>query len=208
MATKFVSGCKKCRQTGEKLCSRGPKCVIERRTLTPGQHGKKMGSKKLSEFGKQLQEKQKVKLHYGVLERQFQRFFAIASKQRGVTGEVLLSLLERRLDNAVYRLKMTSSRFQARQLVVHGHILVNGSRVKSPSYLIKQGDVISLGTQALNSAAMLETIIDKRMNMGIKVPEWLELSKKDRTGTVLRLPVRADVTLPVEEHLIVELYSK
>ncbi len=208
MATKFVSGCKKCRRTGEKLCSRGPKCVIERRALTPGQHGKKPGTKKLSEFGKQLQEKQKVKLHYGVLERQFKRFFDIASKHRGVTGEVLLSLLERRLDNTAYRLKMASSRFQARQLVVHGHILVNGARVKSPSYLLQQGDVVSLGKQALGSAAMLETIIDKRMNMGIKVPEWLELSKKDRTGTVLRLPVRADVTLPIEEHLIVELYSK
>lgn len=208
MATKFISGCKKCRQTGEKLCSRGPKCVIEKRVLTPGQHGKKIGSKKLSEFGKQLQEKQKVKLHYGVLERQFQRFFDLASKHRGITGEILLSLLERRLDNTVYRLKMASSRFQARQMVVHGHILVNGDRVKSPSFLVKQGDVVSLGQQALGSTAMLETIIDKRMNMGIRVPEWLELSKKDRTGTVLRLPVRADVTLPVEEHLIVELYSK
>lgn len=208
MATKFVSGCKKCRRTGEKLCSRGPKCVLERRALTPGQHGKKSGTKKLSEFGKQLQEKQKVKLHYGVLERQFKRFFEIASKHRGVTGEVLLSLLERRIDNTVYRLKMASSRFQARQLVVHGHILVNGARVKSPSYLLQLGDVVSLGQQALGSAALLATIIDKRMNMGIKVPEWLELSKKDRTGTVLRLPVRADITLPVEEHLIVELYSK
>lgn len=208
MATKLVSGCRKCRQTGEKLCSRGPKCVIEKRTLTPGQHGKKQGSKKLSEFGKQLQEKQKVKLHYGVLERQFQRFFDVASKQRGVTGEVLLSMLERRLDNAVYRLKMASSRFQARQFVVHGHVLVNGSRVKSPSYLLKQGDVVTLGKQAQASAVMMETIVDKRMNMGIKVPEWLELSKKDRSGTVLRLPVRADITLPVEEHLIVELYSK
>jgi len=208
MATKIISGCRKCRQTGEKLCSRGPKCVTERRALTPGQHGKKSGAKKLSEFGKQLQEKQKVKLHYGVLERQFQRFFDIASKHRGITGEILLSLLERRLDNVVYRLKMATSRFQARQFVVHGHILVNGSRVESPSFLIKQGDVVSLGKQALNSPVMLETIVDKRMNMGIKVPEWLELSKKDRTGTVLRLPVRSDVTLPVEEHLIVELYSK
>jgi small subunit ribosomal protein S4 len=208
MATKFISGCKKCRQTGEKLCSRGPKCVIERRSLTPGQHGKKIGTKKLSEYGKQLQEKQKVKLHYSVLERQFRRFFEIAAKSRGVTGENLLSLLERRLDNTVYRLKMTASRLQARQLVVHGHILVNGKRVKSPSSLLVQGDVVSLGKQALNSQVLLDTMIDKRMNMGIKVPEWLELSKKDRAGTVLRLPVRSDVTLPVEEHLIVELYSK
>ena len=208
MATKFISGCRKCRQTGEKLCSRGPKCVTKKRVLTPGQHGKKTGTKKLSEFGKQLQEKQKIKLHYGVLERQFRRFFDIATKQRGVTGEVLLTLLERRLDNTVFRLKMASSRFQARQMVVHGHILVNGKRVKSPSYLLCQGDTVSLGKQALASEAMLTTIIDKRLNMGIKVPEWLELSKGDRTGTVLRLPVRADVTLPVEEHLIVELYSK
>jgi len=208
MATKFVSGCKKCRQTGEKLCSRGPKCVLERRAVSPGQHGKKTGTKKLSEFGKQLQEKQKVKLHYGVLERQFHRFFTIAAKNKGVTGEVLLSLLERRVDNVVYRLKMAGSRFQARQFVVHGHILVNGQRVDSPSYLVKQGDTVSLGQQAIKNTAMLETIIDKRLNMGVKVPEWLELSKKDRAGTILRLPVRADVTLPVEEHLIVELYSK
>lgn len=208
MANKYVSSCKKCRQTGEKLCSRGPKCILERRSLTPGQHGKKVGTKKLSEYGRQLQEKQKLKLVYGVLERQFKRFFEIASKNRGVTGEVLLSLLERRLDNVVYRLKMASSRFQARQLVVHGHILVNGTRVKSPSSLIKEGDEISLSGTVLKNQALLDTVIDKRMNMGIKVPEWLELQKKERKGIVLRLPVRSDVALPIEEHLVVELYSK
>ncbi len=208
MANKYVAGCRKCRRFGERLCSRGPKCVIERRSLTPGQHGKKFGTKKLSEFGKQLQEKQKVKLVYGVLERQFERFFDIASKSRGVTGETLLSLLERRIDNVVYRLKMAASRNQARQMVVHGHVLVNGIRVDTPSYILNQGDVVALSASTLGKQAFLDTVIDKRMNMGAKVPEWLELQKKDRQGVVLRLPIRTDITQQIEEHLIVELYSK
>ncbi len=208
MASKYSAGCRKCRRFGEKLCSRGPKCVIERRSLTPGQHGKKIGTKKLSEYGKQLQEKQKVKLTYGVLEKQFERFFDIASKSKGVTGEMLLSMLERRIDNVVYRLKMASSRSQSRQMVVHGHVLINGKRVDSPSYLVAQGDVVGLSESTLNKKTFIDTIVDKRLNMSIKTPDWLELQKKERQGVVLRLPVRTDITQHIEEHLIVELYSK
>jgi small subunit ribosomal protein S4 len=205
--------CSRCRQAGEKLYLKGAKCrtakcTLERRPTGPGQHAKRVGTKKLSEYGKQLQEKQKVRLMYGLREAQFKRFFNIALNSTGVTGESLLSLLERRIDNVVYRLKMAISRVQSRQLVVHGHITVNGKRVKSPSFLVKEGDVISLTGSTLSNANFIETVIDKRMGMGVKVPEWLELNKKDRHGTVARLPIRSDVTAPIEEHLIVELYSK
>ncbi len=205
--------CSSCRQAGEKLYLKGSKCrtakcTFERRSTTPGQHGKKANSKKTSEYGRQLQEKQKVKLMYGVLERQFRRFFDIAVNQRGVTGENLLSLLERRLDNVVYRLRMSVSRIQSRQMIVHGHIMVNGKRVTIPSYLISVNDVISLSDSTLNKKVFMETVVDKRMSSTVKVPEWLDLQKKERKGVVLRLPVRSDIALPVEEHLIVELYSK
>jgi small subunit ribosomal protein S4 len=181
---------------------------MERRATTPGQHPKKQGTLKLSEYGKQLAEKQKVKLMYGSLEKQFRRIFEIASATKGITGESLLSLLERRIDNVVFRLKMAYSREQARQFVVHGHINVNGKRVTSPSYIVKLGDVISLSGTTLKNKEFVEGTIDKRLNIGIKLPEWLELDKKERKGTVLRLPIRSDVAAPIEEHLIVELYSK
>lgn len=205
--------CRKCRQAGEKLFLKGArcrtnKCSMEGRASAPGQHGKRVGTKKQSEYGKQLQEKQKVKIMYGVLERQFVRFFDLASKLKGAPGENLLSLLERRLDNVLFRLKMAFSRTQARQLIVHGHITVNGKRVKSPSYLVKEGEIISLSESTLNNKEFVTGVIDKRMNIGIKVPEWLELQKKERKGIVLRLPNRSDVNVPIEEHLIVELYSK
>ena len=165
--------------------------------------------RKLSEYGKQLLEKQKVKQMYGLREKQFRRFFADAIKSReGVPGENLLSLLERRLDNAVYRLKFATSRAQARQVVVHGHVLVNGKRVHSPSYLVSTDDVVSLVPTVLDKKGFLEQVVDKRLNIAIKVPEWLELDKKDRKGKVLRMPVRSDVQAPIEEYLIVELYSK
>jgi len=207
------SVCAKCRQVGEKLFLKGAKCrsakcTFEKRPVTPGQHGRKVGSKKSSEYGKQLQEKQKVKLMYGVLESQFKRFFEMASKQKGVTGETLLSLLERRLDNVVYKLKMAISRIQARQMVVHGHVFVNNKRVSSPSCIVNEGDVISLAPATLSKKTFIENVVDKRMAMGIKVPEWLELNKKDRSGVVTRMPMRSDITVPIEEHLIVELYSK
>lgn len=209
-----MATCSKCRSTGEKLYLKGAKCrsakcTLERRPTSPGQHGKRAGTKKLSEYGKQLEEKQKVRLMYGVLERQFARFFGKATLQAGVTGENLLSLLERRLDNVVYRLKMAISREQARQMVVHGHIAVNGKRVDCPSYLVREGDALSLvETTLTGNKGFIENVIDKRLNSTVKVPEWLELQKKDRKGIVLRLPVRADVSSQIQEHLIVELYSK
>jgi len=164
---------------------------------------------KLSEYGRQLQEKQKVKEMYGLRERQFKRFFAVASKQQeGGPGENLLRLLERRLDNVIYRLKMATTRTQARQIITHGHILVNGKKIYSPSYLVALYDVVTLSERVNTLTTFLADVIEKRMKVGIKVPEWLELDKKERVGKVLRLPVRADVQVPIEEHLIVELYSK
>ena len=145
---------------------------------------------------------------YGVREKQFRRFFKIAYKMEEATGEMLLSMLERRLDNVVYRLKLSTSRAQARQIIVHGHILINGKKVYSPSYLVQVDDTISLAANVLEKAGFLENVIDKRLNIGIKVPEWLELDKKERKGKVLRYPVRLDIQVPIEEHLIVELYSK
>ncbi|MCK4264906.1 30S ribosomal protein S4 [Candidatus Babeliales bacterium] len=203
-----ISGCRKCRQIGEKLCSKVGRCAVEKRSTYPGQFGKKIGTKKLTEYGKQLREKQKVKFLYGVDEKQFRRFFAIASQQKGVTGEILMSLLERRLDNTVFRLKMATSRPQARQMVAHGLVFVNGKRVKSSSYIVVVGDEITLSKRALSKEAFIKNVVDKRMSIGIKVPEWLELNKAERKGIVLKEPERMDVKVPVEEHLIVELYSK
>jgi small subunit ribosomal protein S4 len=164
--------------------------------------------RKLSEYGRQLEEKQKVKEIYGMREQQFRRFFSLATRSREATGEMLLSLLERRLDNVVYRMKFSSTRAQARQLVVHGHIFVNGKRVYSPSYLVTIGEEISLAPQVESKSVFLEQVIDKRLGSSVKVPEWIELDKKARKGRVLRLPVRTDIQAPIEEHLIVELYSK
>lgn len=165
-------------------------------------------SRKLSGYGRQLQEKQKVKSMYGMLEKQFKRFFKMATKSQEATGDRLLSLLERRLDNTVFRLKLATTRRQARQIIVHGHVLVNGKKVYSPSFLVDVNDEISLAPNVIDKQAFVEQVIDKRLNIGIKVPEWLELDKKSRSGRVLRLPVRADIQTPIEEHLIVELYSK
>lgn len=194
---------------------------MERKSTTgaagrPNQQGRGAGAgqtetkrvSKLSEYGRQLKEKQKVKEMYGMRERQFKRFFQMATRSREATGETLLSLLERRLDNVVYRLKLTTSRSQARQIIVHGHILVNGKKVYSPSYLVSVGEVITLAETVLNKAVFLETVIDKRLNSAAKTPEWIELDKKARKGNILRLPVRADIQAPIEEYLIVELYSK
>ncbi len=164
--------------------------------------------KKLSEYGKQLQEKQKVKRMYGMLEKQFRRFFSKATRQQGAPGENLLNLLERRLDNVVYRLKLATNRAQSRQMVVHGHITVNGNKVHSPSFSVSVGDVIGLKDSVLQKVRFLEEVVDKRLNIGIKVPEWLELDKANRKGSVLRTPARSDIQVPIEEHLIVELYSK
>lgn len=164
--------------------------------------------RRISEYGKQLEEKQKVKRMYGMREKQFRRFFGLATRIEGAPGENLLSLLERRLDNVVYRLKMASTRQQARQMVVHGHVQVNNKKVSAPSCFVEIGDVISLTERSLGKKAFVEQVVDKRMNIGIKVPEWIELKKQDRAGKILRNPVRSDIQVPVEEHLIVELYSK
>lgn len=164
--------------------------------------------RKLSEYGKQLQEKQKVKEMYGMREAQFRRFFAIAVRSREATGESLLSLLERRLDNVIFRLKLAGTRLAARQMVVHGHVRINGKKVHSPSYLVQVNDVITLAPQVLNKAGFLEQVIDKRLATAAKAPEWIELNKNERKGIILRLPVRTDIQTPIEEHLIVELYSK
>lgn len=164
--------------------------------------------RKLSEYGKQLEEKQKVKEIYGMRERQFRKFFQAATRSKLATGDALLSSLERRLDNVVYRLKLAVTRSQARQNIVHGHILVNGSKVYSPSFLVSVSDEISISANVEKSPVFVEQVIDKRMNSSVKVPDWLELDKKSRKGHVLRLPVRADIQTPIEEHLIVELYSK
>lgn len=186
------------------------KALLDKRAAASGaiEQRSKRPPKKMTEYGKQLGEKQKVKHMYGLRERQFRRFFATALKMDGAPGENLLSLLERRLDNTVYRLKMTTSRDQARQLVVHGHILVNGNKVTAPSYLTSVTDTISLKQGVVNRPVFMEQVVEKRLKTGIKVPEWLELDRKNYLGKVLRHPVRADIQVPIEEHLIVELYSK
>lgn len=192
---------------------------MEKRTLN--QSGKRGGNtteqqaqpkkvaRKTSEYGRQLLEKQKVKHMYGMLERQFRRFFEIASRHEGSAGDNLLSMLERRLDNVVYRLKLASTRTQARQVVVHGHILVNGRKVHSPSYQVNVGDVVTVAPSTVEKKPeFMQTVIDKRLSLAVKVPDWLELNKDAHKGTVLRLPVRADIQTPIEDSLIVELYSK
>ena len=164
--------------------------------------------KKMSEYGRQLQEKQKVKQMYGMRERQFRRFFSNAAKAIGAPGDNLLSLLERRLDNVLYRLKMATTRTQARQMIVHGLVLVNEKKVSSPSFLVSVGNEITLVPSVLERKKFMEQVVDKRLHLGIKVPEWLELDKKTYKGRVLRLPVRTDIQAPIEDALIVELYSK
>ncbi len=168
----------------------------------------KKSFKRLSGYGLQLAEKQKVKREYGLRERQFRNVFEKGTRMEGTPGENLLSLLERRLDNVVYRLKMSVTGRQARQMIVHGHVLVNGKKVTSPSFSVELGDAISLQHGSLQKEKFVQQVVDKRMNIAIKVPDWLELSKQNRTGKVLRYPVKSDIQFPVEEHLIVELYSR
>ena len=182
---------------------------MERKSTTGSTESRsKRPTRKVSEYGKQLGEKQKVKEMYGLRERQFKRFFSLAVKSVGAPGENFLSLLERRLDNTVYRLKLACSRIQARQIIVHGHILVNGARVSSPSFLVSINDIISIGSNASKQEAFIAQVVEKRLKTGIKVPEGLELDRKERVGKILRFPVRADIQVPIEEHLIVEFYSK
>jgi len=182
------------------------RCAIEKRNYAPGQHGKGGRVKtKLQGYGVQLREKQKAKRLYGMLEGQFALFFQRAASEKGVVGETLLSKLERRLDNVVYRLGFGSSRAQARQLVRHGHVRVNDQRVNIPSFQVKQGDVVTLGTRAQKNGFVLASLEGVK---GRGVPKWLELDQTNLTGKVLALPAREDVNFPIQEQLVVELYSK
>ncbi len=198
--------CRLCRREGQKLFLKGQRCYTDKCALkrgTPGQHGQ--SRRKLSEYGVQLREKQKTKRYYGVLESQFRKYFDMANKMAGVTGENLLTILESRLDNVVYRLGFATSRAEARQLVLHGHFNVNGKRVDIPSYLISVGDVVAIRENSKGSAKIKEVleITDSKL-----VPKWLELNKDALEAKVVSLASREDIDLPIEEHLIVELYSK
>ena len=201
--------CRLCRREGMKLFLKGErcyteKCAIEKRNFPPGQHGKSRRAK-LAGYGVQLREKQKVKRIYGVLEDQFRRYFESAERQRGITGETLLQLLERRLDNVVYRLGLATSRSQARQLVRHGHFVVNGKKVDIPSYSVRPGDVIGVRQTSQKSPAILHAIEEVK---GRGIPEWLQFDEGQTTGRIVSLPTREQINLPVQEQLIVELYSK
>jgi small subunit ribosomal protein S4 len=179
------------------------KCAIERRHYPPGQHGQRRS--KLSDYGTQLREKQKVKRIYGVLEKQFRGYFEKAERQKGVTGTNLLVLLERRLDNIVYRLGFANSRSQARQLVRHNLIMVNGVKVNLPSFLVRTGDVI----QATEKGRKLPIVLDAMEAVARRgTPSWLEFNKEEARGRVVTFPEREEITMPIQEHLIVELYSK
>jgi len=200
--------CRICRREGQKLFLKGSrcysdKCSVSRRNYAPGQHGQKKA--KLSEYGTQLREKQKTKSFYGVGERQFRKYFEMASNKKGITGENLLQILESRLDNVVYRLGYGSSRPQARQLVNHGHFDVNGKKVDIPSYLVKPGDVISVREIKKDTPIIKENV---ETNSAKPIPAWLEKDVENLSGKVIRLASREDIDLTVEEHLIVELYSK
>ncbi len=200
--------CRICRREGQKLFLKGSrcysdKCSISRRNYAPGQHGQKRA--KLSEYGTQLREKQKTKAYYRDGEKQFRGYFEMASNKKGITGENLLQILESRLDNVVYRLGFGASRAQARQLVNHGQFAVNGQRVDIPSYLVKAGDVITVRENKKENGAIKANI---EANSARPVPAWLELNNETLSGKVVRLASREDVDIPVEEHLIVELYSK
>ena len=200
--------CRQCRREGQKLFLKGErcytgKCALERRSYAPGQHGQ--GRKKVSEYGKQLRTKQFAKRYYGVLEGQFRHYFEMAEKMHGVTGANLLSLLESRLDNVVYRLGFASSRAQARQLVTQGHFTVNGRKVNVPSFLVKPGMVVAM-KEGSRQLGLLKSIVES--NASRPVPKWLELNRDALEAKVVAMAAREDIDLPIEETLIVELYSK
>jgi small subunit ribosomal protein S4 len=203
------SVCRQCRRENLKLYLKGDrcysdKCAFDRRSYPPGQHGERRG-RKISDYGIQLREKQKVKRMYGLSEKQFHLFFERAERLKGVTGTNLLVLLERRLDNVVYRLGFTNSRAQGRQFVLHNHFLINGKKVNIPSLLVKVGDSIEVreGSKKISAiAGSLEAVVRRG------IPQWLELEKEQYRGVVNGFPVREDITMPIQEQLIVELYSK
>ncbi len=208
MARNTDPKCRQCRRENMKLFLKGErcfteKCAIERRPYPPGHAGQ--SRHKFSEYGIQLREKQKVRRIYGVLERQFRKIYHAAARKKGVTGEQLLSTLERRLDNVVYRLGFAASRTEARMLVRHGHVQVNGRRTTIASFEVKQGHVITIADHARQNGRVLEALqnVEKR-----GIPGWLELAGADFSGTVKGMPAREDITIPIQEQLIVELYSK
>ena len=208
MARYVDSVCRQCRREGMKLYLKGErcytdKCAIERRNYPPGQHGQ--ARTKFSEYSIQLREKQKLRRIYGVLERQFRRYFAAAERGKGVTGETLLVLLERRLDNIVYRMGFANSRAEGRQFVKHGHCQVNGRKVDIPSAMVKPGDVVTVRERSRSSIRVTEAL-EASQRRGI--PDWLEVDRPTFTGKVKALPQRSDLTVPINEKLIVELYSK
>ena len=201
--------CRLCRREGQKLFLKGDrcytdKCSIERRGYAPGQHGNAR-NKKLSEYGVQLREKQKARRYYGVLESQFAEYFEMANKRKGMTGENLLAILESRLDNVVYRLGFAMSRAEARQLVRHGHFTVNGKKVNIPSYLVSVGETIELKETSRSLDKFKGSL---EANASRVVPKWLDMDKTHNVAKVVAVPAREDIDLPIEEHLIVELYSK
>lgn len=200
--------CRICRREGQKLFLKGErcytkKCAVDRRAYAPGQHGQ--GRKKVSEYGKQLRTKQYARRYYGVLESQFRHYFEMAEKMQGVTGENLLRLLESRLDNVIYRLGLASSRAEARQLVLHGHFNVNGRKVNIPSYLTRVGEVISVKDSSRQNDK-IKSIIEA--NSSRPIPKWLDLNRDTLEARVVSVPNREEIDLPIEETLIVELYSK
>lgn len=209
MARYTGASCRTCRREKLKLFLKGDrcysdKCSFERRSYAPGQHGQNR-FRKVSDYAIQLREKQKVKYMYGMLEQQFRRYFHIADQSKGITGENLLVMLERRLDNTVYRLGFASSRDQARQLIRHNHFTINGKKVNIPSLFVSPGDVIQLKEKSRKN----EMIIDNLEGAARRgVPSWLELAQNSFQGTVKALPNREEITQPIQEHLIVELYSK
>jgi small subunit ribosomal protein S4 len=208
MARYTDSVCRLCRREGVKLFLKGErcytdKCAIERRNYPPGQHGQARA--KFSEYAIQLREKQKLRRIYGVLERQFRRYFRTAERGKGVTGESLLILLERRLDNLVYRMGFANSRSEGRQLVRHGHFAINGRKVNIPSYLVKSGDTVTV-RETSRQIARIGEALEASQRRGI--PDWLEVDRQTFTARVKALPARADLTAPINEKLVVELYSK
>ena len=208
MARYTDSVCRLCRREGLKLFLKGErcytdKCAIERRNYPPGQHGQ--GRSKFSEYAIQLREKQKVKRMYGLLEAQFRRYFELAERLRGITGENLLVLLEQRMDNMIYRMGFATSRAEARQLVRHGHFQVDGRKVDIPSYLLRPGQVVTVRERSRTVARIIGAL-EQAERRG--VPEWLEVQRDAFSARVKALPTRADLTMPINEKLVVELYSK
>ncbi len=200
--------CKLCRREGKKLFLKGErcytgKCALERRAYAPGQHGQ--SRKKATEYGLQLRAKQQAKRYYGIQESQFYKYFVMAERKQGVTGENLLRICESRLDNVVYLLGWANSRAEARQLVTHGHYKVNGKKVNVPSYLLKAGDEVAIADKSKESEKIKATVA---ANEARPVPQWLDRNAEALSGKVIALPTREQIAVPVEEHLIVELYSK